>query len=86
MSGINSDFQLRRDLQMTSQIQDSEVRGHEFLFAAFKHVGAKGEILKRTKLPLKLKLQLAFFDRITIFTKEAFHFYCPSLYIFLVDV
>ena len=53
--------QPRRDLQVTSQIKDFEVRGHEFLFAAFKHVGVKGEILKRTKLPLKLKLQIAFF-------------------------
>ena len=59
MCGKNSDSQLRRDLRMTSQIRDSEVRGYEFSFATIKHIGEKGGIQKRPKLPLKLKLQIA---------------------------
>ena len=40
-------FGLRRDLQMASQICETEVRGHESLFAASKLIGAMAKVQKR---------------------------------------
>ena len=56
------DFRLHRDLQIASQISGTEVRGPEFLFAAFKHSRATAKLQKCPRISPKPKLESAFFD------------------------